>query len=353
MQSSNTNISDQPDLMSTLHPLLACENIKIVTQKGGGNSVVYCVEAGGIHYAVKSYPPYAPGKRDRLAAEAMVYQFLNDHDVQAVPQLKSSSAKDRLIAMEWIDGDIPESYTLSDIEQAIDFIASVAKLNPLPAAKKLPLAAEACLSLSAIIDQVEQRLQRLQHAAKDDSVLNDFLTNEFLPIFVATSQAAKDGYRDEMIPVDVELTTDKRSLIPADFGFHNSIRDRAGQLHFFDFDYFGWDDPVKLLADILWHPKMILSDQQKERFIGGVSYVYRDDETFLIRFHHTFALFGLRWTLIFLNEFLPEFWQNRQHAKVHASQADAKIKQLKRARETLRNVQKIGSLYEIISESSI
>lgn len=336
-----------------VNAMLGCHDAAIVTSRGGGNSVVYCVEANGKKVAVKSYPPYAPDKRDRLAAETMVYEFLHAHHVSRVPKWYAASSEHRLLIMDWIEGDVPLSYSIEDIEQAIQFIASIASLNALPAAKQLPLAAEACLSLTILIKQITTRLQRLQSASENEPELAAFLSTEFIPLFMNEQQRAHAGYDKDSLDAEAELPACHQSLIPADFGFHNAIRDAHGALYFFDFDYFGWDDPVKLLADILWHPKMFLSEPQKQRFIDGISHVYRADTTFLARFHHTLGLFGLRWSLIFLNEFLPEFWQNRQHAAVHDNQAEAKINQLERARATLASVQQIGSHYDSISKTSL
>lgn len=339
MQSLQVKSSQQTSFEQQLKALLHCRDVSIISKSGGGNSVVYCVLADGEKIAVKSYPPFAPGKRDRLAAEVMAYQFFNDHGVAFVPLLKGFSEVDRLLAMEWIDGEIPANYGADEIRQAVDFIAAIVSLNHETDAKNLPQAAEACLSLSIIIQQVSLRLQRLQAAAANEPELKTFLSNEFIPTFSRCQQLAIAGYQADGMSPDDELPEEKRSLIPADFGFHNAMRDAHGRLHFFDFDYFGWDDPVKLLADILWHPKMQFSSEQAQQFIDGIAAVYQHDHTFLPRFQHTLALFGLRWTLIFLNEFLPEFWQNRQHAAVHASQAEAKISQLNRARTTLLHVQ--------------
>jgi hypothetical protein len=353
MQSLPTDDPQSEKLINVLMRLFARQDVNILAKSGGGNSVVYCVAAGGEKYAVKSYPPYAPGKRDRLASEVLVYQFLNQNQIASVPRLINFSEVDRLLVMEWIEGVTPETYTLNDIEQAIDFIEAIAALNHEPAAKEIPLAAEACLSLATLINQVTSRYERLEVNADHEPMLNDFLVNEFLPVFADCRQRAREGYMQARMNTELDLANDKRSLIPADFGFHNAMRDAAGRLHFFDFDYFGWDDPVKLLADILWHPKMQLNADEQHRFISGLTYVYRDDQTFAARFKLSLPLYGLRWTLIFLNEFLPEFWQNRQHASVHASHAEAKIKQLNRARATLQHVKNIGSQYAFITETSI
>lgn len=342
----------QPEQVHKLSALLACQDIRLVTKQGGGNSVVYCIEAAGRKWAVKSYPPYAPGQRDRLAAEVMVYQFLNQHGIPSVPTLNTYSESERWLVMDWIEGEVPQHYGTSDIEQAVKFIQSISRLNTLPNAKKLPLAAEACLSLTILLDQIRQRFERLQ-AITDEHVLQRFLSDEFEPVLVRCHDLAMAGYHEAGIDPDSALPQEKRSLIPADFGFHNTIRDRSGKLYFFDFDYFGWDDPVKLLADVLWHPKMQLSDQQKQTFIRGFSGAYAHDAQFLSRFRYTWSLFGLRWVLILLNEFIPAFWQNRQHANVYQNQIEAKKIQLKRAKDLLLNLQQIGCPYEVTTATSI
>lgn len=324
--------------VNTLKQLLSCEKIHIHTKTGGGNSKVFCIEAEGKKWAVKSYPPYAPNQRDRLAAEYSVYQFLNQHQITAVPGLKGACETYRLLVMEWIEGSIPHDYSYPDIQQAILFLRQIAQLNTSATANTLPLAAEACLSLDALILQISKRFERLYAISLHEPALNDFLLNTFNPIFEQCQKKAKQGYNQHHIDTSLELKPIYRSLIPADFGFHNTLRHASGQLYFFDFDYFGWDDPVKLLADILWHPKMSLSADQKKQFIEGLSDIYNQDPSFLIRFHYTISLFGLRWVLILLNEFIPAFWQNREHAEAHQNQLEAKKKQLERAKALLKQI---------------
>jgi hypothetical protein len=326
--------------LEALKKLLSCQQVRVLTHQGGGNSKVYCVEADGMPWAVKSYPLYAPNQRDRLAAELMTYQFLNQQNVPCVPRLKTASETERWLVMSWIEGVVPTKFLESDVDQAIQFLRVIASLNTLAAAKQLPQAAEACLSLTILINQVKRRLQRLLDVSPQEPELRHFLLNVFLPVFARCQQQAEDGYAEHAMDPDAELPQAKRSLIPADFGFHNSIRQDDGTLYFFDFDYFGWDDPVKLLADILWHPKMKLSDAQKNYFIAGLQAIYKSDPQFVLRFNFTKALFGLRWVLILLNEFIPEYWQNRQHANAAQDQAAAKALQLMRANELLLNVKK-------------
>lgn len=326
--------------LAALKTLLQCEHIEVLTTAAGGNSKVFCVNADGKKWAIKSYPPYAPNQRDRLAAESTAYAFLNQHQVPSVPNYKLSCPIERMLVIDWIDGEIPtnDSITTNDIDQAVIFIKEIAKLNNSSFAVNLVPAAEACLSLNIILSQIEKRLERLQQHTAGEIELNDFLQQKFIPLFARLKQQAILGYQQHGISPETELAPAFQSLIPADFGFHNSLRDAKGKLHFFDFDYFGWDDPVKLLADILWHPKMSLDVTQQKQFIDGIADVYPHDKHFITRFNYTFPLYGLRWALILLNEFIPAFWQNRQHAAVHADFTSAKLRQLKLANELIGKI---------------
>jgi len=264
----------QSSQINQLKHLLAADDVQILAQDNGGNSKVFCAKANEKKWAIKSYPPYAPNQRDRLAAESIAYQFLNQYKINAVPTFKAVCESERWLIIDWIDGQLPNTYSDHDIQQAIEFIRQVAALNHLPEAKELPSAAEACLSLDIIINQITKRLERLESFAENEPLLTAFLKNEFTPLFDQRCTEAIAGYLQHQIDPKINLSLNLQSLIPADFGFHNALRDQEGKLYFFDFDYFGWDDPVKLLADILWHPKMKLSVTQKQHFIDGIANVY-------------------------------------------------------------------------------
>src|SRR6202041_3384794 len=138
---------------------------------------------------------------------------------------------------------------------------------------------------------------------------------------------------------DTELPDEWQSLVPSDFGFHNSLRRPDGALAFLDFEYFGWDDPVKLTADILLHPGRPLELPQRERFRQAATRLYGGDPAFATRLPAYQPLFGLRWVLILLNEFIPERWQRRVLAGETGSWSDVKVRQLSHAREFLAGLE--------------
>ncbi|HYW60109.1 MAG TPA: aminoglycoside phosphotransferase family protein, partial [Xanthobacteraceae bacterium] len=107
-----------------------------------------------------------------------------------------------------------------------------------------------------------------------------------------------------------------------------------GTLAFLDFEYFGWDDPVKLVADVLHHPGTPLAPRHASRFRAAALAVYGGNgDSFAARLRALYPLFGLRWVLILLNEFLPDRWRQRVVAGEAEPWAQAKARQLARASE--------------------
>ena len=46
----------------------------------------------------------------------------------------------------------------------------------------------------------------------------------------------------------------KKIISPSDIGFHNVLKNQ-GKVNFIDFEYAGWDDPRKLLSDLVLQPQ--------------------------------------------------------------------------------------------------
>jgi hypothetical protein len=311
-------------------------------QGAGRNSRIYRVRRGGESFAVKHYPPRREDPRDRLRTEFEALTLMQRHGIAAVPRPLASEAERNYVLLSWVEGDAVDKAEGSDIDAAADFLARLHRLGDCPDAQQQPLAAEACLSGVEIVAQLGRRLARLADVAEADPVLGelldeiaDWLLGTVLPEVMA-------DYRRLGMSFARPLPTRLRSLCPSDFGFHNALRGTGG-LTFVDFEYFGWDDPVKLTCDFLLHPGMRLPEPLKRRFAKAALRIYGADPTFAPRLRLLYLLFAIRWCLILLNEFLPERWSYRVH--VGGGPTDwqrAKERQLGLATDLLASVKSSG-----------
>lgn len=296
--------------------------------RSGRNSRVYKVVCGNDTFALKSYPIRNSDPRDRFGTEVKALKFYEANHNPHTPRLLASNIPRGIVLMEWIDGCNVNAPVADDIDQALDFIDRTHAAET-KGGDVFGLAAEPCLCGAGLERHLTLRLEKISSVAQQEPELNLFLVHKLQPALERARHHAHDTTFSTLLP------RRKQSLIPADFGFHNAIKTASGSVYFIDFEYFGWDDPVRLAADFLLHPGMTLDEENQDRFRRGVLDIFQADKQFERRLLHLLPLYGIRWTLILLNEFLPDRWQARAFAGETASWDEIKSQQLEKARISL------------------
>jgi Phosphotransferase enzyme family len=304
---------------------------------GGRNSRIWRVHDGERTFALKQYPSRLDDPRDRLAVEVGALQLMEHCLIEEVPRVLGVDTERGYALLSWIEGGDVTEVGDADIDAAVTFLSAIHKLRATSWASGQPLAAEACLCGYEIERQIEGRLSELRTATAGDAQAIEFL-HFFAGHLSRSSGLARRQIAGAGLDFGSEVPQEWRSLVPSDFGFHNSLRRSDGSLAFVDFEYFGWDDPVKLTADVLLHPGRPLFPAQRKRFRQAATKLYGADPAFPVRLQAYLPLFGLRWVLILLNEFIPERWRRRVLAGDSSSWGDAKARQLSRAREFLADL---------------
>lgn len=306
---------------------------------GGGNSRLYRIETAAGPLALKAYPALVEDSRDRLGVEAKALEFMRASGIDCVPRVHATDAERGLMLMDWLDGELVASCpTADDIDRVVRFLSRLHDLRGVVGSAAFPLASEACLSGAAIIHQIEARVARLGDAARDDRDLRDFLETCFEPLLERAGRRARAGYRSTSLDFEAPLARGQQDLIPADFGFHNVLRARGGRLYFIDFEYFGWDDPVKLAADFLLHPAGGVPNELHRYLRARLVDIYGGERSFEVRLGLLYPLYGLRWILILLNEYLPHRWRIRACAGGENDWDRAKRRQLSKAKGLAKDV---------------
>ena len=284
---------------------------------GGRNSRIYHVRSGAKEFALKQYPSRADDPRDRLSTEVGALTLMERYRIDAVPRVAGVDRERGFALLSWIDGVPVTEISGTDIEAAAHFLAAIHAMRTTPWAKEQPSAAEACLSGAEIERQITARLAHLRGLSGEGDLAR-FLNHTFVPALEREIVKAKATMKAAGLDFAADLPQEWRSLVPSDFGFHNSLRRKDGSLAFVDFEYFGWDDPVKLSADIMLHPGKPLAPAQSRHFRELAVGLYGAIRRSRLGLSAHLPLFGLRWVLILLNEFIPERWQRRMLAGARA-----------------------------------
>jgi hypothetical protein len=321
------------------HSVIACAPLA-----GGRNSrvsVAYCDD--GTTFIVKEYAEPTPEGRDRLAAEYDALEWLAGHGETCTPRPVACDASERIAIYEHIVGEPADTVpiTAEDVDQAVAFLIRLDRMKSERDASRLPCAAEACFSFPEIVDGIRGRFAAI--CATDASLpveieARRFLLERFLPRLDAVVDSSLGLLADcpwltEPIPKSDWV------LSPSDFGFHNAIRRTDGRLAFVDFEYFGWDDPAKTIADFVLHPAMHLDFALTKRFVESFCGALAGRAMLARRLPVAYALFGLKWCMILLNEFIPEQRARRRFSGEARSEDDLLRGQLAKAEAMLDHVE--------------
>ena len=302
---------------------------------GGANNRVFHFRGVSHEAIIKAYHHSATDPRDRFSAERSFYGLLASTGVLSTPTPLAWDVEHRLCALSVVQGRKlgAKDIGVPQVTQAIEWISDLQKLRSHPLAHTLPLAADACLSLQDHLALAERRAARLRDATDSSGhpEFVEFVTEELLPqISVLAS-----GIRQKAGPHTAgSLDSSKRILSPSDFGFHNALQDESGRMWFLDFEYAGWDDPVKLLCDFFCQPQAPVALDHAAAFLSALEEAL-GDATLRERFELLLPLHAAKWSCILLNEFLPVEAHRRRFAGVRGSDTERRTTQLEKSRRML------------------
>jgi len=298
---------------------------------GRGNSRLYKLSTSEGNVVLKDYPDLLNDPRDRLVTEVNALQIIKVFN--QTPKVIAFDELQNIALYEWIKGTHISNIDDKHILEALRFIQNIQNIKN---KEFCGLASEACLSLKQLFYQVDDRFKKL--SLVDNQDLQNFLGITFNPLWAQVKKWSEQRWPKDNRTND--LPSSMQILSPSDFGFHNALL-KDNKLYFLDFEYFGRDDPVKLMSDFIWHPGMSLSNSQKNIWLKGVFEIFKKDPNIHVRFHAAWPLYGLRWSLILLNEFLKDGWQKRVYANIDLeNQQESKLKeQLNKAKEICVQIQ--------------
>ena len=306
------------------------EEIALVEElKGGLNSKVWKIK-GKDYYIAKFY---FNDNKNRLKNEFFSLQFLWSKEIRDIPRPIIYDQINNIGIYSFIEGKkLPaEEVSFDHIIAILNFIKRLKELSKENTSEYITSASDACYSAEDIFKIVERRLNRLNSIKESSSVYQEL--SIFLNQLIVKFNLLKENCRRYKIDFP-QLT-----LSPSDFGFHNALL--ADKLIFIDFEYFGWDDPAKMVSDFIWHPGMDLNEDAKILFLEDlIGFFSKEDIKFKSRLKMVFPLFGLIWCLIVLNEFIPENLERRVFASRNEDKEKILKEQLEKSKRIFHNLDK-------------
>jgi hypothetical protein len=298
------------DVLEALRPALAAwrgeRPLSAEPIPGGANAEVFRVlTGGGAVYCAKRYRRREGDPVDRLAAEFGALSFLWAQGVRQVPEPVGAIAGEGIGVYGFVEGRRIAAAEVDDalLDQMAAFFLLLHGLRAAPGAAALPVAREACFSLDAHRGLIAGRLHRLREAGAGGA-LRRFLDGEFAPLLERVRAAVAAGAARAGIDPAADLPGAERTLSPSDAGFHNTLLRPDGTLVFLDFEYFGWDDPAKLVADFFLQPQAPLAPPLRSGFLARLAPGLAGRPGFRERLALLYPLLALKWCLIMLNVYL-------------------------------------------------
>ncbi len=324
---------------------------------GGRNSQVFLLEPPGREPLVfKRYFVDPRDKRDRQGTEARALRFLEQAGVNESPLLLTLDTDRQASMLSLVEGEKVTEPDTAAMDMASAFMVRLIELSATEAAAEAGFnpASEAFFSASEVVDNIEMRLARLDGVNDDCPLCRElmaFLNNDLRPAFAGYVESCESLLKAAGMNMDREIPEEWRILSPSDFGLHNALRRPDGGLSFFDYEYFGWDDPSKMLADFCLHPAMNLAEPLQARFVSTVLPALEKNGYRHERAVAMFPLFGIKWCCILLNEFVPREAARRSFAKAEETEGQRRVleRQLNKARTMLTGLkERAGTFARLI-----
>ena len=314
---------------------------------GGTNNRVYRVTVGECSYLVKAYFQHKHDLRDRLQAEFSFIGFGWECGLRCLPRPLACDSVNGLGLYEFVTGRVITAAEVTGtlVDQAVNFYRALNQNRHRPEAQQLPHASDSCFSLGEHLMSVERRMKRLRaigiHSPLHQQA-SQFISGEVADAWDRVSRQVRSRASELQINEHEVVGQADRLISPSDFGFHNALCTPEGRLCFLDFEYAGWDDPVKMICDFFNQPAVPVPVRFFEGFAKGVLADLADPGYHLDRANLLMPIHLLKWCCILMNDFLPMDSERRQYALGSADPKERKANQIEKAQSLLRSALEVS-----------
>ena len=283
------------------HELIGMEQVK-----RGGNNCVYKIDIGNEAILGKVYYRDSYDSRDRFGQEVAFLKYLESIQNKESPSLIAQDQSSGAVCFDWIEGADFDSQLASSgsyWNQCFSFLKNIQVGKNSIEVENLPDGSEAAFSLREHFSLLQSRRDYwYDHNQELPDKIRSFLMCEL-------DEEYKNLAKELISHPDFnkELEPEERIISPSDFGLHNAKLGKDGKLVFFDFEYAGWDDPAKTIADFFAQPRFPAPSKESKNLFSTFSEIFSSSvmERLLSRLPLVNRIIRLKWCYIHLNDFHP------------------------------------------------
>ena len=254
------------------------DNSTLLARYASLNSTVLKIEKENNIFALKIYNGDTSRKKRSLRHELVAFSTFNGTTPLRVAKLFSYSEKFPSICYTWIHGETPTN--LVSAKEYLEECILDLNVNFRTYSCDL-MAVDAVENYSNLIRQIDFRNKKRKVEYRLPNNLFMKFDNSFEII---------QSYRDKVSPLRID------TLSLSDYGLHNLIQDNFGCIYSIDFEFFGKDSTIKVLSDLITHPKSVFTSDDIFRLMSKMNYGEND----LINLHQYLPAIALKWAHITL-----------------------------------------------------
>jgi thiamine kinase-like enzyme len=311
--------------------------LDVISLKHKGNNKLFKITIDGEENLLKEYSSIYNGQWERGGTEYFSLDYLWNRGFRDIPRPIRFYKNENIGIYSFNKGEIIDSESIGkeDIFNAVDFLIRVHDLEN-EEKRLFSTACSACLCIQDYLDVIDKRLVNVvDYLFKEKG---DFPSRTFLQEVISKANDIKENFEMKSKYFDLKRTIslDEQVLTPADFGFHNILKDNKKKYTFLDFEYFGRDDPARQILDFIHHDKSVgIKRDLKELFLED--YFHKSKKKDIEeRIKILDPLVGMTWVLIPLNVLSNDYLKHIQFA--HGEIGNILNERLKKSRLKLENI---------------
>ena len=283
----------------------------------GTNNQIYRFDLkDGTRLIVKQY---FQDTRERLRREFDLLTVLKDKGFAEVPTPIARFDDLRVGVYSFVEGEhrAAAAFTNVELTAIADYLARLHTISKDQISQVLLPGFASALSLGQVIERIEERIATVSAAGA-------LALHKDVRVFLQTAQVVS-LIRQSLETVSRLFGKERMSrlvsdefvrLSSVDFGPHNLLWTTEGEMHVLDFEYGGWDHPLRVIGDSLAHDQnQALSEAQKtfliQRYLAQTSLPQE-----VMTDIYAFCLVSqIEWVMVLVTSLLPEKIAKLQHAK--------------------------------------